>query len=177
VRLPWRNRTQTTADVPAELEQYYNQPVPKYVWALRFVALLLLLAILFAIGWAAQAVYHSLTDDNKAANTQNGTHKTQTAQNKPKPTQPQNNGTSTNNKPQASGGSSSQQAPGTAPSPNPSPSPEPAAASGSPTPAAQPTPTEVPKTGPEDVVVPVAGAVMAGTAAHAVYSRRKLARH
>lgn len=56
-------RSDTNETVPPELEQYYDEQPRWKLWVRRIVGVIVLLLIVFAIGWAAWAVYNRVTDD------------------------------------------------------------------------------------------------------------------
>lgn len=58
------NRKPKTTQIPTELEPYYSNQSGWRVWARRVLTVIVIIAVLFALVWAARAVYRQITDND-----------------------------------------------------------------------------------------------------------------
>lgn|GEM_PF-2921087 len=163
--------------VVPQLEQYYAEEPKWKLWVRRIVAVLVVLLIVFAIGWAAWAVYNRVTDDGvDESDTNTGSSQNESGASQDTDggedsdtttgdSSSDTSGDSDNSDDSATGGGTSNSGQ------NRGGATVPAAgdASGNES-------YTMPKTGPADTVLIVAGAALVGALGHYTVSRRALRR-
>ena len=178
-------RKKTTNDpVVPQLEQYYDDQRGWKLWVRRIIGILIVLVIVFAIGWAAWAVYNRVTDDGlddgsiDSQTSQDGTQTPSDTTTKKEGSDSENSTDETANDSQAAapatGNDDDSSSTGTATDSAKDQSAS--AATDSTAGKGEPAQT-IPKTGPADTAALVIGASVIGAVAHRLLlSRRTLTR-
>lgn len=156
-------RTDTSQQVPAELQPYYDEPTWK-VWVRRAVYIIMALLVLFVIVWAGWAVYKSVTDDGsekpKTPIAQNDNKNNNKGSENKSSSGTENNGKSGS---ETQNGSSGQSLPSGQSSTD---------ESGKET--TTPSTSAMPKTGPADTLAIVSTAVVLSALGHYLYTNRRI---
>lgn len=154
--------------VVPQLDQYYTDEPRWKVWVRRIVGIVVVLLIVFAIGWAAWAVYNRVTDDG----VDEGNNGTDSSQNEGGAIQDgtdteagQEDGTSTHDS--SSTDEDNHDTTGSATS-----DPNKGGDASTPAPASDSAAKTMPATGPADTALVVVSAAAVGTLGHYILNRR-----